>query len=466
MRALHATETQPPEALSDRQLKEKLQELRRTDNFTNWFYIGRAYAVILIAVAIAIAFHQWQTARGLSLWWNVLVMIPAIIAIGASQHQLAGATHEATHYILFRNPLLNELVSDWLCLFPLFSSTYMFRLHHLAHHQYINDPERDPDFLQLRLSGHWLEFPVSKIRFLRTLLRQLSLYPLVKYMMVRAKYASLGRIVNDPYAEHARAFSPWPMRLAITYFFAIAAGMVWASRVGGPVWLIVLPVIGIVLVTGCLLAVPHERYPISRLRPVISARTTLISRAVHLTLLLTAIAWAEYLTAARVWRYFFLLWVVPLFTTFSFFMILRQLVQHGNGDRGRLTNTRTFLVNPFICYAVFPFGMDYHLPHHLFATVPHYRLPELHALLMRTPEYREKGTVVEGYLFPCASGQPGRNPTVLEVLGPPYARNGGEVFIDHSVLEGCQLAGTVDRSSTTSGTPVKDGYEVVIRKTP
>lgn len=452
MLASNTTGIQPPEALSDRQLKEKLQELRHTDNSTNWSYIGRAYAVLTVAIVIAIAFHQWTTAHALSPWWNVPVVILAIIAIGASQHQLAGATHEATHYILFRNPLLNELVSDWLCLFPLFSSTYLFRLHHLAHHQYINDPDRDPDFSQLRRSGHWLEFPVSKAAFLRTLLRQLSLYPLVKYMVVRARYASIGRIDNDPYAEHAREFSPWPTRLAIAYLCTIAPGMVWASRGGGLVWLATLPVIGITLVTGCLLAVPRGRYPVSRLRPVISARTTLISRAVHVTLLFTAIAWAEYLTAARVWRYFFLLWLVPLFTTFSFFMILRQLVQHGNGDRGRLTNTRTFLVNPFIRYAVFPFGMDYHLPHHLFATVPHYRLPELHALLMRYPEYREKGTVVESYFFPRAGGRSGRNPTVLEVLGPPYARNGGDVFIDHSVLEGGQLAGTVDHSSTASGT--------------
>ncbi len=61
-----------------------------------------------------------------------------------------------------------------------------------------------------------------------------------------------------------------------------------------------------------------------------------------------------------------LLWLVPLFTSFSFFMILRQLVQHGNGDRGKLTNTRTFLLAPLINFAVFPMGQDYHLPHHLY----------------------------------------------------------------------------------------------------
>ena len=30
-----------------------------------------------------------------------------------------------------------------------------------------------------------------------------------------------------------------------------------------------------------------------------------------------------------------------------------------------------------IRFAVFPMGQDYHLPHHMFCTVPHYRLRDL-----------------------------------------------------------------------------------------
>lgn len=47
-------------------------------------------------------------------------------------------------------------------------------------------------------------------------------------------------------------------------------------------------------------------------------------------------------------------------------------------------------------YAVLPWGMDYHLPHHVMASVPHYRLKELHDALMQVPEYREKAMLVEG----------------------------------------------------------------------
>ena len=427
----------PTRTLKDRELKQKLQELRQTDNLTNWLYLGRAYLVMVLAIGGAVAFHQWQLAAGLSVWWNVPVFVLAILAVGASQHQLAGATHEATHHILFRNRLLNELASDWLCMFPLFSSTYVFRLHHLAHHQFINDPERDPDFSQLRISGHWLRFPVAKAQFLWKLLRQVWVFNLVKYILVRARYNSLG-VDNNPYDDRERAFSPWPMRGTVVYALGYLGLMGTASRLGDPLWLAVLPPVCFAVAACFFLAIPADRYPVSRLRPVVAPRTTLLSRVAFVTLLLASIAWLEYLTGAPVWLYFIVLWLVPLFTSFAFFMILRQLVQHGNGDRGWLSNTRTFIVNPFIRYAAFPFGMDYHLPHHMFATIPHYRLPELHEFLMGYPEYAERGIVVEGYFFPWHP-EPGRNPTVLDVLGPDYARSGDEVFIDDSVLESCEV---------------------------
>ena len=154
----------------------------------------------------------------------------------------------------------------------------------------------------------------------------------------------------------------------------------------------------------------------------------------------TVLTWLQLVTGEPVWRFFFVLWIIPLATSFSLFMICRQVVQHGNGDRGWLTNTRTFLVNPFIRYAVFPFGMDYHLGHHIYATVPHYNLPELHDYMLQFPEYREQGIVVENYFFPKRNHHhEHRNPTVVEVLGPDYAQSSEEVFIDHTVLDGWEV---------------------------
>jgi fatty acid desaturase len=174
--------------------------------------------------------------------------------------------------------------------------------------------------------------------------------------------------------------------------------------------------------------------------PVIPLRFMTMLRLGFISALFTALAELTLLTGRPAVLYYVLLWLVPLFTSFSFFMILRQLVQHGNGDRGWLTNTRTFLVGPLIRFAVFPMGQDYHLPHHVFATIPHYRLKKLHQHLLQYEEYREHAVTVEGYFIP--PHMPQTNPTVLDVLGPEYAaKHTAEIHIDNSVMDGDQFEG-------------------------
>ena len=66
----------------------------------------------------------------------------------------------------------------------------------------------------------------------------------------------------------------------------------------------------------------------------------------YLCLLYGALSAVQLAGWGPAWAYFGILWLVPVFTTFPLFMILRQWVQHGNADRGRYTNTRVFLVGP------------------------------------------------------------------------------------------------------------------------
>ncbi len=92
--------------------------------------------------------------------------------------------------------------------------------------------------------------------------------------------------------------------------------------------------------------------------------------------------------------YPFILWFFPLISTFPFFMLLRDVYQHSNADAGRLTNSRVFFTDPFTRWAVFVYGQDMHIPHHLFPAIPHYHLDELHNLLkQKNRDYGE--TVVE-----------------------------------------------------------------------
>ena len=356
----------------------------------------------------------------------------AIVLIGAGQHQLTALAHEAAHHTLFKNRLANDLSSDWLCMFPLYSSTQHYRLQHLAHHQFVNDPERDPDISQLQTSGHWLNFPLAAGVFVKTLLKQLWVPNLIRYMRIRAKYNAIPSDKN-PYLKKGWTPNKTTVRVGIAYMIALIAVLVALVRLEQPVLLAVVPVTLWLAVMCFLAALPERFYHQSRVHPVISMRAMSLMRVTFISLVFNALAWLSLTVTPYAAFYYFLLWLVPIFTSFSFFMVLRQIVQHGNGDRGWLTNTRIFFVNRLTNFAVFPLGQDFHLPHHLFASVPHYRLKALHEALMHCAEYRAQAVVVEGYFVP--QGQPPRHPTVVKVLGPDYHFRAEEVYIDNEVLE-------------------------------
>ena len=48
---------------------------------------------------------------------------------------------KASHYAFMRNRFLNDLIPDLFCMFPLLTTVHFYRLFHMAHHQFTNDPE-------------------------------------------------------------------------------------------------------------------------------------------------------------------------------------------------------------------------------------------------------------------------------------------------------------------------------------
>ena len=420
-------------SLKDPKVKEILQDLRRTDNTTNIYYFVRIYLYFALVIGGAIWFYHENAALELGWWWNVPVTLLAIVLVGAGQHQLTGLAHEASHHILFKNRLINDLASDWLCMFPMYSATQHYRLQHLAHHQFVNDPLRDPDISQLQTSGHWLDFPLGKGVFVKTLLKQLWIPNLIRFIRIRAKYNAIPTDKN-PYLKKGWKPGKTVVRVGILYMAVLVAVLTTFVRLEEPLLLGLVP-LGLYLAAMIFYSlIPADMFHQSRVHPVISMRAMSLMRITHITGLFCSLAWLSLLVDPWAVLYYFLLWLVPIFTSFSFFMILRQIVQHGNGGRGWLTNTRVFFVNRLINFAVFPIGQDLHLPHHLFASVPHYRLRRLHEALLEFPEYREQAVVVEGYFLPPV--RPPQHPTVVEVLGPEYAHPEAEVYIDNEVLVG------------------------------
>ncbi len=159
------------------------------------------------------------------------VTLLAVLLVGAGQHQLAGLGHEAAHHTLLRYHYLNDLVSDWFCMFPLFSSTYHYRLQHLAHHQFVNDPVRDPDVAQLRASRHWLDFPLSPAAALGALLRQTWPPRLLRYALIRSRYSSMAA-AGSPYARKGTRPPRLVLWLAMAYIPALV-GLLKALMIHG-----------------------------------------------------------------------------------------------------------------------------------------------------------------------------------------------------------------------------------------
>src|SRR5205823_4724020 len=158
---------------------------------------------------------------------------------------------------------------------------------------------------------------------------------------------------KNPYLRKGWQPSKVAVRVGIAYLLlqvGLLSALVWY---GDPLWLRIAPLACYAAILVFYYFLPTSYYHQSRVHPVIPLRYMTLLRMTYLTALFDALAWVTLLTGRWAAVYYFVLWVLPLFTSFAFFMVLRQLVQHGNGDRGWLTNTRVFFVARLINFSVF-----------------------------------------------------------------------------------------------------------------
>jgi fatty acid desaturase len=112
------------------------------------------------------------------------------------------------------------------------------------------------------------------------------------------------------------------------------------------------------------------------------------------------------------WKLLLLYWIVPLLTVFLAIRYLRNVAEHYAVEHEHVLNeSRTVLAPFWELWLIAPWGLNYHLEHHLFPGVPCFRLGELHRLLMAREPYPEIAHVTRGYfsglLRDCASTEPG-----------------------------------------------------------
>lgn len=108
------------------------------------------------------------------------------------------------------------------------------------------------------------------------------------------------------------------------------------------------------------------------------------------------------------WKLLLLYWVVPLATVFLAIRYVRNVAEHYAVEHENVLNESRTVIAPFWeLWLIAPWGLNYHLEHHLFPGVPCFRLAELHRILMTRDPFPQIAHVTHGYfsglLRDCAS---------------------------------------------------------------
>jgi fatty acid desaturase len=107
-------------------------------------------------------------------------------------------------------------------------------------------------------------------------------------------------------------------------------------------------------------------------------------------------ATAVLLTALGGWRLLAIYWLVPIVTWLRTITYVRAVAEHHGLDDAH--PSRTTLPTRLEALFVAPKHVGYHLDHHLYPSVPFYRLPALHRALLGQPDYARRAHITRGYL--------------------------------------------------------------------
>src|SRR5262249_45656224 len=160
----------------------------------------------------------------------------------------------------------------------------------------------------LQTSGHWLSFPLSKRQFLRSLVKQLWLPNLARFILVRAKYNATGADKN-PYLRKGVKQGKGAIRAGLAYLLALVGSLILLVLHGDTLLLALVPALLWAAAMVAFSLIPASQFHQSRLHPVISQRAMSLLRITFLTLLFSALAWVQHLSGVWAWAYYGVVWI-------------------------------------------------------------------------------------------------------------------------------------------------------------
>jgi len=149
--------------------RAEIQDLRQMTDWRSWVSVCTNWILVFASFALVARFP------------NPLTIVLALAVIGTRQLGLAVLMHEAAHRTLFKKRVVNDVVGNWLCAYPVWSDLHPYRRYHLQHHAK-NWTVEDPD---LHLAS---PFPVTADSMRRKIWRDLSgqtAWKRVRYVLSR-----------------------------------------------------------------------------------------------------------------------------------------------------------------------------------------------------------------------------------------------------------------------------------------
>ena len=280
----------------------------------------------LLAIGLTAAVIGAAAAFGLAAWATPWVVL-SVVVIGVQQHALFILAHDAAHYRLFRSRALNDIVGRAIGMASGISMC-TYRVIHRLHHNNLYTGE-DPD------------------------------------TAIHGGYPRGVGYLWRKLAQDLAAVNAWK---TFAYFFGAPAINAATNRAARPL---------------------DDTSPALR-RSARHDRWLVLAFHVGAPIA----AWA--LGGWRGLAQYGVLWLLPMVTVLQVILRLRAICEHGAVTdlsspltAARCNITSGSLANWAGRALLFPHHVNYHLEHHLYPAVPHYRLPALHRLL------RDKG-VLEG----------------------------------------------------------------------
>ncbi|HEY9685051.1 MAG TPA: fatty acid desaturase family protein [Drouetiella sp.] len=203
------------------------------------------------------------------------------------------------------------------------------------------------------------------------------------YSSSRAVHMAHHKLLNTPEDPdrnfHFEDNKSTPQQFAWHFLRLVFGGQLWTS----------------IVVNGILRPIQKDAAPTQN-KP---APVVVLTRKGHPEILnlvpVQLVIWGALWAVSGQWWLYLAVWLGPIFTLGTFLGFLRGFVDHARLPDDNAVNSSerlvtvlnaNFLERAFLA----PYDFKYHAEHHMFPSVPHYHLHELHTILQADENYRHR----------------------------------------------------------------------------